>query len=564
MSTSETTGWRRLTALGGVVLLPLAFVGLFVGAIADSDSAGNRIPAALVNEDELIYQTAPDGTETPVFAGRQLVTELTADDSFDWTISNAADAERALDAGEVHVVLTIPEGFSSTILSLSGDDPERAMLEIRTDDAHSYLTGVLSESVGTGMADAFGTEVTAQYITGMTSGLGELGDALSEAADGAGELSAGAADLAAGITEYTAGVDALSEGLGTLGQASSGLTALSQGVGDYTGQISQLAAGLAAANAQLAANPNDPAARALVADLSGKLTAAAAGGSALAEQAGAGIAGVQDGIGQSASAAAQLAAGSEELRSGTASLATGVSDLATGLESGSELVPATNQRDTSARLAADPVGVTITRDNEVTESTQAMAAFLVPLGLWIGALAVFLVERRPSSRVLESTARSGRLLWFGLRRASLIALAQAVVLVALLHLGTGVAWTLLPVTLAYAALMAVAFTAFHYLLSAVFGRSGLVISLFAIAIQLTSTGGLYPIEVLSAPFQLVSPLLPLTYAVDGMQAIIAGGRPAAVLAATAALLAFGGLSTLLSLLAIRRRRHGAALRLATV
>lgn len=554
--------WQRVVALGAVILVPLAFAGLFVAAIADADTASDRIPAAVVNEDKLIYQTAADGTETPVFAGRQLVTELIADDSFDWTISNAEDAEQALADGEVHAILTIPRDFSASILSLSTDEPERAMLGIQTDDAHSYLTGALSESVGTGMADAFGTEITAQYIGGITSGLGELGAALSEAADGAGELSIGATGLSSGIADYTGGVDSLSSGLGTVSQAASGLTTLARGVGDYTGQVSQLAVALATVNAQLAANPNDTGARAALAELTRNLTTAAAGGSVLAQQAGTGIAGVQGGISQSASAAAQLAAGSAELRSGAASLTTGVSELATGLESGAELVPATSQREASAQLAADPVGVDVTRDHEVIEPTQALAAFLVPLGLWVGALATFLVERRLSTRLLASTAQSGRLLWSTLGRVSLIALGQAVVLVALLHFGLGVAWSLLPATLAFAGLMAVAFTAFHQLLMTVFGRAGLVISLFAIAIQITATGGLYPIELLSAPFQLVSPFLPLTYAVDGMQAIIAGGDAGTVLAAVAALLAFGAVSVLLSLLAIRQRRQLSPLRLA--
>ena len=140
-----------------------------------------------------------------------------------------------------------------------------------------------------------------------------------------------------------------------------------------------------------------------------------------------------------------------------------------------------DQREASAALAADPVGVDITRDNEVAETTQALAAFLVPLGLWIGALAIFLIERRLSTRVLASTARSGRLLWVTLRRTSLIALAQAAVLVGLLHFGLDVAWALLPATLAFAAITAVAFTAFHHLLVSVFGRAGLVVSLFAVA-----------------------------------------------------------------------------------
>jgi len=93
----------------------------------------------------------------------------------------------------------------------------------------------------------------------------------------------------------------------------------------------------------------------------------------------------------------------------------------------------------------------------------------------------------------------------------------------------------------------------------VLGRAGLVVSLFVLAVQVTSTGGIYPVEVLSTPFQAISPLLPLTWAVEGMQGIIAGGSVGGVVAAALVLAAFGAASALLALLAIRRTRRAEAL-----
>jgi len=613
MSGPETTTpptrrrWPHRLAIGAVVVVPLAFAGLFVGALSNSDTATDRVPAALVNEDELIYQTAPDGTETPVFAGRQLVTELVADQSFDWTITNSRDAEQALADGEVHAILTIPADFSASILSLSTDQPERATLSIHTDDGHSYLSGAMSETVGSGMADAFGTAITAQYITGITSGMGELGVALADAADGAGQLSdgvaelgsglselargaasagSGAADFSAGVNGYTGGVDQLAGGLGSLKAGAAGLSRISAEVSGYTAGVGQLAAQIADVNAQLAADSSDPVALATLDYLSGELAKAAAGGAQLAPEVSGGISQLQSGINKTAAAASQISGGSAGLRSGASSLASGVSglasgaesaaaganelaagagELATGLESGAEQVPVMeeDQQQASAELAADPVGVDVTRANEVAKPTQALAAFLVPLGLWVGALSIFLIQRSTPTRMLVSTARSGRLVRAALGRASLIALAQAGVLVGLLHFGLGVSWAVLPATLTFSALMAVAFTAFHYLLTAALGRAGLVVSLFAIAIQVTSTGGLYPIELLAGPFQLISPLLPLTYAVDGMQAIIAGGSVAPVVAAAAALVAFGAVSALLALVAVRKARRASGVAFAT-
>ena len=144
-------------------------------------------------------------------------------------------------------------------------------------------------------------------------------------------------------------------------------------------------------------------------------------------------------------------------------------------------------------------------------------------------------------------------------RASLLTAAQAVLLVALLHVTTGVSWALLPATLGFSVLTALAFTAFHYLLTVALGRAGLVVSLFALAIQLTSTGGIYPIQLLATPFQIISPLMPLTYAVNGMQGILTGGDPGGVVASALILLAFGVGSMLLALVAVRRSRRADAI-----
>ena len=126
-----------------------------------------------------------------------------------------------------------------------------------------------------------------------------------------------------------------------------------------------------------------------------------------------------------------------------------------------------------------------------------------------------------------------------LARAGLLALAQAVTVVLLLHGALGVAWSLLPQTLAFAALLALAFTAIHAFLTVALGRAGMLVSLVLVALQLAASGGLYPVEMLSGPFQAISPFLPLTWAVQGMQLIVAGASGGAVAAAAGMVALFG-------------------------
>jgi len=551
--------WLRWTGLAAVVLIPLAFAGLFVGAVGQGDKALDSIPVAIVNDDTLQKTTAPDGTEQNVFAGRQLVTELTGSKGFDWTITNKKDAAAALKAGDVYAILTVPSNFSSSILSLSGDNPQKADISIRTDDAHSYLTGSVAQVVGQTMADTFGNAITAQYIGGIYSSLGELGTSLGTAADGAAQLSSGASQLSSGLTQYTGGVQSLSDGLYQLSDGAAGLTDLSTGIGTYTGSVSQISAGLTALAPAMSSA--DPALTAKFNALVSGLAQAAGQGGKLADSTSTAIAGVQDGIAQSAYGSYQLAQSGPALVDGANGLASGATSLSTGLKSGADQIPATDAdaAASSAEIAADPVKLSVTTDNPVSKVGQVVATFFIPLGLWIGALAVFLVLRPITRRALTSTARNGRLVASAIARASLVTGAQAVLLTALLHGALGVGWNLLPATLGFSLLTALAFTAFHYLLTIGLGRAGLVVSLFLLAVQVTSTGGIYPIQLLSTPFQVVSPFLPLTYAVEGMQGILSGGDPGAVVVSALTLLAFGAGSVLLALVAIRRTRRAGAL-----
>jgi putative membrane protein len=564
MSTDVTTiittrkRWIRRGAIASVVLVPLAFVGLFIAAIGQSTTPTSTVPVAIVNEDTLQKVTQADGTVQNVFAGRQLVTELTGTTGFAWTITNQADAEAALKSGKVYAILTVPSNFSSSILSLSSASPSKATLSIRTDDAHSYLTGSVAQVVGQTMSDTFGKAITAQYIGGLYSSIGGLGSALSDAADGAGKLSTGASSLSGGLATYADGVGSLSRGLSQLNAGASGLSELSAGVTTYANSIGQLSGLMSSVDLSTV---TDPATKGKLLALASGLSQAAAGGQTLASEASSGISGVQYGISQSSSGAAELSSGSSSLTSGADSLASGASSLATGLASGASKLPTTtaSAAQTAATVASDPVELSVITDNPVSKVGQLVATFFVPLGLWVGALAVFLVLRPASRSALTSTARNGRLVVSAVGRASLITAAQAVLLVALLHVTTGVSWALLPATLGFSVLTALAFTAFHYLLTVALGRAGLVVSLFALAIQLTSTGGIYPIQLLATPFQIISPLMPLTYAVNGMQGILSGGDLGGVVASTLILLGFGVGSMLLALVAVRRSRRADAI-----
>ncbi|BDI21741.1 YhgE/Pip domain-containing protein [Herbiconiux sp. L3-i23] len=603
---------RRPLAVAALVLVPLAVVGLLAGALSAVGSEDGRIPAAIVNQDEMVQQTGADGSTTPIVAGRLLVTALTGGDAgdgaaataFDWTITGEDEAREALADGSVYAVITIPEDFSKSVVSLGGDNPVQANLSLVTDDAHGYVTGPLADALGDGLAAIFGTELSKQYIAGLVGGTGSIGGQLTQAADGARQLQSGGQALASGLTEaatqsgtaasgaaqavsgletYTDGVASLSAGLGQASSQSAGLQQLPAGVSQYTGAVGTVSQSLkdavAAYNAGLLPAEQLAAAVGQAAGGLDTLNAQAAPG---LQQGAQGAAALQSGVAQSASGAQQLAANGPALVSGFDQIATGIGQLSTGigqsatgasqladgagtladgLQGGADQVPgySEDEVDQIASVAADPVSLTTARENEVSSIPQIVSTLLVPAGLWIGALAVFLVLGAPTRRTLVTAASTGRIAFRTIGRAAALGAVQAVLLVVLLHTALGVAWGAIGATLPFALLVAVAFAAIHAMLTTVFGRGGLVVSLVVLALQLISTGGLYPIELISEPFRALSPLLPLTGAVDGMQAIITGSGPAGVVSGVVSLLLWALISAIVTLIALARRRSARAL-----
>ncbi len=567
--TSRRT-WLRYAALAAVVLVPLAFAGLFIGAISQINHSVSDIPAAIVNNDQFATETAANGTKTQVLAGRELVSELTdkkKSTGFDWTISNTADAKADLANGTVYAILTIPKNFSKSITSLSTTSPVKAKLSITTDDAHNYLTGSVAQIVGSSLTSAFGAAVTKQYIAGIYSGIGGVGSSLDTAAAGATKLSSGASGLASGVSSYVAGASSVTSGLRQLqsGISTAGSTVQSKAIAPYTSAVSSYTAKLNTDVAALAAAT--PGTAQYTTDLdavqydSAALKSVAAGGSSVSSGVASAFATLAYNTGIFAEQTSGLASGGATLTSGAQSLASGAQSLAAGLTTGAAKTPSYTSAQIAkiSDVASAPVGVSVDRLHKVSSPAQIIATLFVPLGLWIGSLAVFLVLRPLTRRTLSSTAGNSRVVLSSIARASVVTGAQALLLVLLLHTAVGVSWTLLPATILFSLVMAIAFTAFHYLLTIGLGRAGLVVSIFLLAVQITSTGGLYPIQLLAKPFQVISPFLPLTYGVRGMEAIISNSGVASAIGASFALLAFGVGSLLIALLAVRRVRRARAL-----
>lgn len=469
---------------------------------------------------------------------------------------------------------------------------------------------------------AVGQDSIASGANGIASGANQTADGadrlasgLGRAADGAGDAASGASQLSSGVASYIRGVDSLASGLRRLASSSSRLQQLPDGVQRYTAGVTRSKKALAQV---LAADPTiSPRTRAALERIEGGLGELSSNGAALVSGA-KGAATVQAAIGSSANGAARLSGASSSLRSGASSLAPGLRDLASGIRSsaagasslgsgarqlgsgasslasgattladgirasstgatkladgqrslGSGLAtaagklpnPTTSQATRIAGVVADPVAAKTVRNHRTDSIGQVAAALLVPIGLWIGALASVLLLGAVRRHLLTTAISTGRLVTGAFARGALLAVGQAVLLVALLQATLRPPLAALPLVLLVSVLAAVAFLALHQLLVAAFGRVGLVISLVLLALQSIAAGGLYPIELLSLPYQAVSPYLPITAAVSALQVVLTGADPAAAVGGAVAVLAVYGLAAfLLTAAVVARRRRSVAL-----
>jgi putative membrane protein len=61
-----------------------------------------------------------------------------------------------------------------------------------------------------------------------------------------------------------------------------------------------------------------------------------------------------------------------------------------------------------------------------------------------------------------------------------------------------------------------------YSLTSAFGNAGKAMAIIILVLQITATGGIFPVEILPPFFQTIHPFLPLSYAVGALREVIAG------------------------------------------
>lgn len=149
---------------------------------------------------------------------------------------------------------------------------------------------------------------------------------------------------------------------------------------------------------------------------------------------------------------------------------------------------------------------------------SALAPFYIPISLWIGGIiAVAMISMRVKYGEYSSIQ-----VYFGRMGLFLIiAICQALVVAAgALLLQVQITGRLL--FLLTAIYVSICSMLIIYSLTSALGNAGKALSIIILVLQITGTGGIFPVELLPPFFQAIHPYLPLTYAVGALREVVAG------------------------------------------
>ena len=226
--------------------------------------------------------------------------------------------------------------------------------------------------------------------------------------------------------------------------------------------------------------------------------------------------------------ASSLLQGSRSLSDGSQKLRVGADRLASGLELLAQSLPArVDSLEGSAQGLATSVEPVVELEASVPNSGSGFAPNILPAALWLGAgIAAFLFHVRVLPRNARGFSRFAQV-------AGKLIIPAAIVLVQAALLMLTVRYVLrIPVSHPWAFALALLVASLTFLcivfaLTRALGDAGKALAMIFLAVQLSSSGGVLPVELSGALFADISPWLPLTWVVRAIKAAMFGAYDSA-------------------------------------
>lgn len=510
----------------GVIILPSLYALLNIQACWDPYGNTGDVPFAIANLDE-----GASFNDKDINVGKELVKDLKKNDKFKWTFVSEDDLRKGVYNGTYYAGIVIPKNLSENIVSITGDNPQQAKLEYIVNMKTNPVATKLTDSGANAVYTSLNAKIVEIIDIAAYQKLGELQEGLAEGAkklaNGGKQLQAGNAKVQAGASQVKNGESQVKDGAN---QVKSGASALNDGASQLkqgSDQLSDGASQVEKGSEELSAAV-DPS---LIPD--GPIKDYAEGNSKLAD----GSSQVAEGGKQLANGANQLADGGSQLANGTVQVAEGSSKLAEGsvsLASGASLLSngATNAlfaASSSLGSTADTLGGITGIDEDtlgdyflspvelernelfpVNSYGSDVSPFYLVLSMWVGAV-ITCVMLKPGTS--QGTKYSPFEMYFGkLLTYIIMSILQAcVTIMGCYLLGIQIVNPIL--FIASCILVSMIFMILIYSIISAIGTVGKAIGVILLVLQISATGGVYPIQIMHPFFKALYPYMPMTYGI---------------------------------------------------
>ena len=530
-----------ILVLIALIILPSLYALLNIQACWDPYGNTGDVPFAIANLD-----TGANFSGKDINVGNELVKDLKNNDKFEWTFVSEEELRTGVYNGTYYAGIVIPKNLSKNIVSITGYNPQQAKLEyvvnMKTNPVAVKLTDTGANTVYTSLnakiveiIDIAAYQKLGELQAGLEEGARKLAAGGKQLQAGSAKVSAGASQVKAGEGQVASGASQVSDGAS---QVKSGASDLSDGAEQLKQGSSDLSAGAAqveqgSEELQAAVDPS------LIPDgpvkdyaegnvkLAKGSSQVAEGGSKIAE----GGSQLADGGNQLADGASQLADGSVALADGSVQLAEGSLSLASGaqlLSNGATqaLFTASSSLGASADTLSGITGidedllgdyflspVKLERNElfSVNSYGSDIAPFYLVLSMWVGAI-ITCVMLHPGTS--QGTKYSPFEMYFGkLLTYIIMSILQAcVTIIGCYILGVQIVNPLLFIFSCI--LVSMTFMILIYSIISAIGTVGKGIAVILLVLQISATGGLYPIQIMHQFFQALYPYMPMTYGIN--------------------------------------------------
>ena len=233
---------KRIAVVFGIIIIPLLYSYLYLGAFWDPYSRLDVLPIAIVNADQGASINGQDRN-----LGEELIASLKEDGTLTFTVTTEDDARTGTKDSRYYAEMMIPSDFSKDIASAQTTDKTTATLSFSANEKRNYLASQIMKSAVTQVEEKLRSKVDSEIVQNLSDKLAAVPVSLVTLSDGLGKLSDGAAALSAGTKDLSDGTATFAEKMGTfktgVSDAASGSTTLSAGAVSLDTGIDSLLAG---------------------------------------------------------------------------------------------------------------------------------------------------------------------------------------------------------------------------------------------------------------------------------------------------------------------------------